>query len=160
MGYESAADAFAADTKPGARKIVSLYNDEASPAGEQRPGRVALVGTYSPRKCGIAMFTADLVEQLDRHHPAISAAVYALDAAGTAHDYAPLAGWIDCNQPDCYAAAARQINESAVDAVWLQHEFGIFGGPDGEMVCDFADRLAAPLIVTFETYLGGVGALT
>lgn len=154
MGYVSAADAFAADAQPAARKIVSLFNDDAPQAGERRAGRVALVGTYSPRKCGIAMFTADLVEQLGHHHPAISAEVYALDNAGTADDYAALAGWIDCSQPDCYAAAARQINESAVDAVWLQHEFGIFGGPDGEMVCDFADRLAAPLIVTFHTVLG------
>ncbi|MFM5930183.1 MAG: glycosyltransferase [Novosphingobium sp.] len=79
--------------------------------------------------------------------------IYALDKAHSDLAYGESVKLIDCDSLDCYRQTARRINESGVDAVWLQHEFGIFGGPDGEMVCDFVDRIAAPLIVTFHTVL-------
>ncbi|MGD9810332.1 MAG: glycosyltransferase [Sphingobium sp.] len=50
-------------------------------------------------------------------------------------------------------AAARRINDDGVDAVWLQHEYGIFGGESGEYVLDLVDRIAAPLIATLHTVL-------
>ena len=40
-----------------------------------------------------------------------------------------------------------------VDVVLLQHEYGIFGGPDGEYVLSFAQELAQPLVVTLHTVL-------
>ena len=55
---------------------------------------------------------------------------------------------IDVRDADGYRAAAEAINVSGADAVWLQHEFGIFGGPAGDMVLGLVDRVAAPLIVT------------
>lgn len=115
--------------------------------------RIAVIGTYVPRKCGIATFTADLVEQLGRYHPEVDVDVYALIDPDARIDYRGLTGSIDQHRQDAYAKAARAINESGVDAVWLQHEYGIFGGDCGEMVCDFADRLAAPLILTLHTVL-------
>lgn len=133
-------------------QVVSFYDHSASEKAHKGVN-LALIGTYTPRKCGIATFTSDVVEQLGIHHPEIATRVYALDRAGSESAYGNLAGFIDCDDPACYARAARRINEAAYDAVWLQHEFGIFGGPDGEMVCDFVDRLAAPLIVTFHTVL-------
>ena len=115
--------------------------------------RVALVGNYVPRKCGIATFTADLTEQLARFRPEVSVDIWALDDAADPLDYEGVAGTIDRASPADYARAAEAINASGVEAVWLQHEYGIFGGPDGEMVTGFVDRLAAPLIVTCHTVL-------
>jgi glycosyltransferase involved in cell wall biosynthesis len=40
-----------------------------------------------------------------------------------------------------------------VDVVLLQHEYGIFGGADGEYVLSFAEELAQPLVVTLHTVL-------
>ena len=40
-----------------------------------------------------------------------------------------------------------------VDVVLLQHEYGIFGGRDGEYVLSFAEELAQPLVVTLHTVL-------
>ncbi|MDQ4421843.1 glycosyltransferase family 4 protein [Sphingobium sp. DEHP117] len=114
---------------------------------------IALIGTFAPRKCGIATFTKDIFDQLLIHQPEITAQVYALDTRVNAAQYEAVTGFIDCDSPASYAQAAQRINAAGYDAVWLQHEFGIFGGPDGEMVCDFVDRLAAPLIVTFHTVL-------
>ena len=116
--------------------------------------RIALVGTYLPRKCGIATFTADIHDKLGEFHPGIAVDVYALDDPRQPLAYHGIAGTIAANNPADYAAVARRINESGADAVWLQHEYGIFGGPDGEMVLDFVDRLAAPLILTPHTVLG------
>ena len=126
-------------------------DDVATPA--QRRARVALVGTYPPRQCGIATFTSDLVEQIARFHPELDFSVYALDNDSAGHEYPDGIEQLACAEPAAYRAAARAINASGADAVWLQHEYGIFGGPDGAMVCDFADRLAAPLILTLHTVL-------
>lgn len=131
--------------------IKSIFLGRALAA--DRITRVALVGNFPPRKCGIATFTCDLAEKLREFRPEVEVEVYALDDPDKPLDYSGIAGTIAAGDPESYAATARRINESGVDAVWLQHEYGIFGGPDGEMVCDFVNRLAAPLILTPHTVL-------
>ena len=132
-------------------------------AGEEKPtvlpfvrrhpaGELVLVGNYPPRKCGIATFTADVVEQLAAHRPGITTRVWALEDESGAR-VAGTAGTICRNDPEAYRAAAEAINAAPTDVVWLQHEFGIFGGDDGELVLDFVNRVAAPLLVTFHTVL-------
>ncbi len=116
--------------------------------------RIALVGNFAPRKCGIATFTTDVFDKLAEYHPEIAVDVYALDDPREPISYEGVAGIIGCADPAAYRAAARRINDSGVDAVWLQHEYGIFGGPDGDMVLDLVDRIAAPLILTPHTVLG------
>jgi glycosyltransferase involved in cell wall biosynthesis len=117
-------------------------------------GRIALIGTYVPRKCGIATFTSDVVQQFNRYNPQIAVDIHAIDnPSGGPVVYEGVAGTIAQDCEEDYLAAARRINESGADAVWLQHEYGIFGGPDGEMVCDFVDRLAPPLVLTLHTVL-------
>lgn len=118
-----------------------------------RTRKVALVGTFAPRKCGIATFTTDIRDKLGEFHPEIAVDVHALDDPAAPLDYGDEAEAIACDDPAAYVIAARRINESAPDAVWLQHEYGIFGGECGDMVCDFVDRLAAPLILTMHTVL-------
>ena len=120
----------------------------------QRPVRVALVGTFAPRRCGIATFTADIADCLRRFHPRIEVEVHALDDGALPLDYRDVAQVIPVNDAQGCARAAQRINDSGVDAVWLQHEFGIYGGPDGELVRDFVDRLAPPLVLTLHTVLG------
>ncbi|WP_133366427.1 glycosyltransferase family 4 protein [Qipengyuania sediminis] len=126
----------------------------ASTRGDaDRPARVAIVGTYPPRQCGIATFTRDVVEQTAHHHPDIAFDIYALDAKDRPAAYPEGVRPLAAEDPVAYREAAAAIDASGADAVWLQHEYGIFGGPDGEMVCDFADRIAAPLILTLHTVL-------
>lgn len=134
---------------------IVQFNALRMPHSLAGPGkRVALIGTFAPRQCGIATFTSDVFAQMGEFHPEITLDVYALDDDASAPRHENVSQVITSTQPASYLEAARSINEAHVDAVWLQHEFGIYGGPDGEMVCDFVDRLAAPLIVTFHTVLG------
>lgn len=133
--------------------ITGLRQHFPAAARRRSTRRIALIGTFTPRKCGIATFTTDIFEKLREFQPGIGIDVYAIDEPADGHSYAGVAGLIDAGDPESYARAARPINESGVDAVWLQHEYGIFGGEDGEMVCEFVDRLAAPLILTPHTVL-------
>ena len=132
--------------------VQSIFAASAEPRADLR--RIALVGTYTPRKCGIATFGNDIVREARRVPPRTSRSTSTRSTIRAAPlAYEGVAGTIAFDDPEAYLAAARRINESGVDAVWLQHEYGIFGGPDGEMVCDFVDRLAAPLILTPHTVL-------
>jgi len=140
------------DARPArSAEIRAIF--EGAVSSIPKPFRIALIGTYAPRKCGIATFTADIAEKLREFHPEVGVEVYALDDAAAPLTYDDIAGTISGGEREAYAQAARHINESGVDAVWLQHEYGIFGGPDGEAVCDLVDRLAAPLILTCHTVL-------
>ncbi len=131
-------------------EVVSLFGGVGS-TGE-RPTRVALIGTFPPRRCGIASFTKDIFDRLGNRSD-FQIEVYALDTPDSAENRPGVAGIIGQTVQEDYLRVARQINEGGFDAVWIQHEFGIFGGPDGEMVCDFVDRIATPLVITFHTVL-------
>ncbi len=135
---------------PNGSEVIRLFSDAAKQAARRR---VALIGTYVPRKCGIATFTGDIVEQSANFHPDIHFDVYAMADPAKPVDHGDIAGEIVHDDRGDYARAARQINESGVDAVWIQHEYGIYGGDCGEMILDLVDRVAAPLIVTLHTVL-------
>ncbi|WP_395330520.1 glycosyltransferase family 4 protein [Novosphingobium sp. BL-8H] len=141
--------------KSGSDKVRSIFDATGGIDSNTRikSAHIALIGNFAPRKCGIATFTTDIFDQLREHHPEIAVDVYALDDPRHPLEYRDVAGTIACDDAEDYAGAARRINESAVDAVWLQHEYGIFGGKDGDLVCHFVDRLAAPLILTLHTVL-------
>lgn len=115
--------------------------------------RIALIGGFRPRKCGIATFTTDIYEQLGAHHQDVTVDLHVVDDSRSPLEYGSVRGTILSDRREDYRAAARRINEDAVDAVWLQHEYGIFGGDAGDMVLDLVDRVAAPLIVTLHTVL-------
>lgn len=135
---------------------LHILRDSGALGGRGMPARnvkVALVGTFAPRKCGIATFTTDIHDTLETYHPEIGVDVYALDDGKGDLSYPGVAGIVRSDDAESYAATARDINASGVDAVWLQHEYGIFGGTSGDMVCGFVDRLAAPLILTLHTVL-------
>lgn len=115
--------------------------------------RLALIGCFRPRQCGIATFTADTYDHLRKARPDLAIDVYAMRRHAGQPVGPEACRAIDEQDRAAYCAAAEAINASAADAVWLQHEFGIFGGRAGDMVLDLVDRIAAPLIVTLHTVL-------
>ena len=115
--------------------------------------RAAIVSTYPPRACGIGAFAADVraallgtdgVERVERvvivnepsrpQRPGLVATV----AQGVRGDY---------------VRAARILGRLDVDVVLLQHEYGIFGGEDGDYVLSLVEDLSQPLVVTLHTVL-------
>lgn len=130
-----------------------LVRSHTSAMSDGLPLRVAVIGTFAPRKCGIATFTEDLKTMVETHHSSISFDVYAIDRPDAAHRYQSDVSVIAVDDVMAYRVAADRINSSGAEAVWLQHEYGIFGGSDGEFICELVDRLRIPLIVTFHSIL-------
>ena len=138
-------------------QLFSSFCETDTPAVSEplrhQPARVALVGCFRPRKCGIATFTADTYDHLSRARPDLALDIYAMRSKAEAGVDAAVCGSIDDEDVTAYRRAADAINASGAAAVWLQHEFGIFGGPAGDMVLELVERVAAPLIVTLHTVL-------
>ena len=117
-------------------------------------GRVALLGNYLPRRCGIATFTHDLRGALARARPDSEPLVVAMNDALGPYDYPPeVAFTIEEQDRSAYAAAADYLNVSNVDIVVVQHEFGIFGGPAGDYLLNLLGRLRMPVVTTLHTVL-------
>jgi glycosyltransferase involved in cell wall biosynthesis len=87
--------------------------------------RIAIVGNYLPRICGIATFTSDLCEALAHRE----------------------------NFLKDYISATDFLNLNQIDTVILQHEYGIFGGKDGVDIIHMLKNLKIPTITTLHTVL-------
>ncbi len=115
---------------------------------------VALIGNFLPRKCGLATFTTDTFNALTSRFPGLIVDVYAMDDHPGRYDYPDaVTGTIPQDDRSAYADTARTIEASGAQAIWLQHEYGIFGGPAGEHILTLLDRTTLPLIVTLHTVL-------
>ncbi len=116
--------------------------------------RIALIGGFTPRRCGIATFTADVYASMAAAYPDIAVDIYAMAPVANDIDFAaPVTGVIVENDSASFVAAAAAIEASCADAIWLQHEFGLFGGFAGDKILELIGRVAAPLIVTLHTVM-------
>jgi glycosyltransferase involved in cell wall biosynthesis len=115
--------------------------------------QIAFVSSCLPRKCGIATFSANLSAALEKSVGPDAASFIALNNNGH-YDYPPgVIFEIGQDNLEDYYQAASLINSSAVDVVSLQHEFGLFGGPDGSYIKVFLNHLQKPVVTTFHTVL-------
>jgi glycosyltransferase involved in cell wall biosynthesis len=117
------------------------------------PQHIALIGNAMPRRCGIATFTTHCREALEAAFPAMRIDSYAMDDAADPITYSADIHAIVQHDKSAYAAAACRIEDSGAQAIWLQHEFGIFGGPAGDMILHLLDRTRLPLVLTLHTIL-------
>lgn len=118
------------------------------------PRRIAFVGNYLPRQCGIATFTTDLCESVAAE--AENANCFAVAVTDTDEGYAyPERVRLELIHDDLhsYQRAANFLNLSDVDTVCLQHEYGIFGGPAGSHILALLRELRMPVVTTLHTVL-------
>jgi len=115
--------------------------------------RTAIVSTYPPRACGIGTFAADVKAALMGVDGVESAELVAVLNEPSSPQRRGLLGTIAQAVRGDYVRTARMLGRLDVDVVLLQHEYGIFGGRDGEYVLSFARELAQPLVVTLHTVL-------
>jgi glycosyltransferase involved in cell wall biosynthesis len=115
--------------------------------------RAAIVSTFPPRACGVGTFAADLrsalagVDEIDS-----VGKVVIVDDPSRPQRPGVIATISQAMRGD-YVRAARILGRRDVDVVLLQHEYGIFGGKDGEYVLSLAEELTQPLVVTLHTVL-------
>ena len=121
---------------------------------EQEIRKIAFVGNYVPRCCGIATFTRDLRCAVAGHLPQTECMVVPMNDHGQSYDYPAEVRFV-CNDRDIggFQRAAEFLNLANADVVSLQHEYGIFGGPAGANVLALLESLRMPVHTTLHTVL-------
>ena len=116
--------------------------------------RVAFIGNYLPRRCGIATFTHDLHRAVSTARPGLETCVVAMTDSDRTYDYPPAVRFeIHDEKIGDYVEAAEFLNGAGFDVVSLQHEYGIFGGEAGGNVIELLSRLEMPIVTTLHTVL-------
>ncbi len=116
--------------------------------------KIAFIGNYLPRRCGIATFTTDLCETFAAQNPSVQ--VFAVPVTDIEEGYGyPERVRFEIKEQDIgsYKAAADFLNLNDIDVVCLQHEFGIFGGDAGGYILALLRQLKMPIITTLHTAL-------
>ncbi|MFZ0686911.1 MAG: glycosyltransferase family 4 protein [Terriglobales bacterium] len=118
------------------------------------PSRIAVIGNYLPRQCGIATFTTDLCAALTNEFASVRLMALPVNDTGQEYDYPERVRW-SVNQDDVksYQDAAAFLNFNNIDMVCLQHEYGIFGGPAGSHILHLLRDLKMPVVTTLHTVL-------
>src|SRR6266540_1293187 len=116
--------------------------------------KIAFVGDYLPRKCGIATFTSDLLAAVADAHPQSQCFSVSVNDIEGGYEYPEVVRFeIEEQDLPSYLRAADFLNISNVDIVCLQHEFGIFGGPAGGHILALLRELRMPVVTTLHTVL-------
>lgn len=119
-----------------------------------KPIPVAFIGTYPPRQCGIATFTCDVSDAVARQNWKADSFIVAVNEPNASYEYDDKVRFqIERNNITTYIAAAQFLNESKAKIVVIQHEYGIYGGRNGEYLLTLLEHLRKPVVVSFHTTL-------
>lgn len=118
-------------------------------------GKIAVIGNYLPRQCGIATFTTDLSQSLARElHTEDNIINVAMDDIPEGYNYPSQVKFrVRQNVQSDYFWAADYLNANQYDAVIVQHEYGIYGGEDGSHILQMIQALKMPVITNLHTVL-------
>ena len=137
------------DTAPGPSSNVAMHACKLP-----LPTRIAFVGNYLPRECGIATFTTDLCTALATEYG--EGRLFAIPVNDPDSSYAyPERVRLEIEQEDAisYERAAEFLNFNGNDLVCLQHEYGIYGGIAGRQILAFLRKVRMPVVTTLHTVL-------
>ncbi|MFC2107961.1 glycosyltransferase family 4 protein [Candidatus Bipolaricaulota bacterium] len=116
--------------------------------------RIAFIGNYVPRQCGIATFTTDLCEAIAARYRQTTCIAVPVNDIEAGYAYPPRVRFeLTEKDIDSYRRAAEFLNINNVDFVSLQHEYGIFGGCAGSHILVLLRELRMPVVTTLHTIL-------
>lgn len=144
-------------------ELVAISPKARSAASVPRPGwssksslpsRIAVIGNYLPRQCGIATFTTDLCAAISAECGTARLMALPVNDTESGYHYPERVRW-SLRQDDLtsYQEAAEFLNFNNIDMVCLQHEYGIFGGPAGSHILHLLRALKMPVVTTLHTVL-------
>ncbi len=138
---------------PRVRDVVPVVRAYAK-SKPSLPSRIAVIGNYLPRHCGIATFTTDLCEAIATEYGTARLMALPVNDTDQGYDY-PSRVRLSLAQDDLtsYQDAAEFLNFNNIDMVCLQHEYGIFGGPAGSHILHLLRSLKMPVVTTLHTVL-------
>ena len=133
------------------RETPSRGRSQAKPS---LPSRIAVIGNYLPRQCGIATFTTDLCSAIAAEYGTAHLMALPVNDTEQGYDYPARVRWsLAQNDIASYEEATRFLNFNNIDMVCLQHEYGIFGGPAGSHILHLLRGLKMPVVTTLHTVL-------
>jgi glycosyltransferase involved in cell wall biosynthesis len=116
--------------------------------------RIAFIGNYLPRQCGIATFTTDLCEAIATEYCGTTCIALPVNDLEAGYVYPPRVRFeLTEKDVDSYRRAADFLNINNVSLVCLQHEYGIFGGRAGSHILALLRELRMPIVTTLHTIL-------
>jgi glycosyltransferase involved in cell wall biosynthesis len=125
-----------------------------SSVGTPTLNRIAFVGNYLPRLCGIATFTTHICEAVAGAYPDTTCIALPVNDTDDGYAYPPRVRFELIEKDiDSYLRAADFLNINNVDLVSLQFEYGIFGGRTGSHVLSLLRELRMPIVTTLHTIL-------
>jgi glycosyltransferase involved in cell wall biosynthesis len=115
--------------------------------------RYGFVSTFPPTQCGLATFAAALRAALLRSGPDEGWVVRLVEspAPSSGEEGDGVVAQLVAGRPDTLDRAASQLNQC--DVAILQHEYGVYGGPDGDEILALLDQLRVPAVVVLHTVL-------
>ena len=142
-----------ADALPPRPMVVPAAHPRSRPKASL-PSRIAVIGNYLPRQCGIATFTTDLCAAISAEYGTARLLALPVNDTEEGYDYPARVRW-SLAQDDVasYQEAAEFLNFNNIDMVCLQHEYGIFGGPAGSHILHLLRGLKMPAVTTLHTVL-------
>ena len=139
------------------RILVRAGVSQARPRPQRKPSlpsRVAVIGNYLPRHCGIATFTTDLCEAISGEFGTAQLLALPVNDTEQGYDYPARVRWaLAQDDVNSYQEAAEFLNFNNIDMVCLQHEYGIFGGAAGSHILYLLRGLKMPVVTTLHTVL-------
>ena len=118
---------------------------------------ILYMSSFPPRECGIATFTQDLTNAIDKEFsPEIKSKILAINDNGTSIYNYPRKVTMQISETEMedYINRANDINKSPhIKLVNIQHEYGLFGGEQGEYLLAFLELVQKPVIITMHTVL-------
>ena len=130
--------------------MIQLYQ----PGADSSIERIAFLGNFPPRLCGIATFTRDLCESVSGIAPDVECYSGAVNDLAEGYEYGPRVRFeIREKELDSYRRAADWLNFNNADVLCLQHEFGIYGGIAGGHILALLKEVRMPVVTTLHTVL-------
>ena len=116
--------------------------------------RIAFIGNYLPRQCGIATFTTDLCEAIATQYSNTTCIAIPVNDITPGYAYPGRVRFeLTEKDIDSYLRASDFLNINNVDMVCLQFEYGIFGGKAGSHILALLRGLRMPIVTTLHTIL-------
>jgi glycosyltransferase involved in cell wall biosynthesis len=143
-------------SEKGAKRLGPLIvkSSESGACRLPLPTRIAFIGNYLPRECGIATFTTDLCNAIASEYGSDRLFAIPVNDPESRYEY-PEQVRLELEQEDLtsYEQAAEFLNFNGNDLVCMQHEYGIYGGTAGSHILNLLRKLTMPLVTTLHTVL-------